>query len=121
MEDVALDRLAERAREVDRVDGLEDVGTGAARECALDHRLVGRRREDHDLDLGMLTLDLLERGEPVDAWHPQVEEDELRLHPPHEGKDLTAVVRLGDYLEIVGVVESTLDALTDELVVVCDQ
>lgn len=116
-----MSTLADRRRQVDRVDALDDVGAGPALEDVLDQLLVGRDREDDHLDLRIAPLDLVEADESVHLWHAQVEQDDVGLGPAHQRHHLASLSRLADDLEVVGGLERSADAVQDQAVVVGEQ
>ena len=116
--DGALDRLAERRGQVDRVDALDDEGARAALEHGLDHVLVGRDGEDDDLHLRVLLPDSAQAGKPVGPRHAQVEQDDVRIRTRDQRQHLRAGVALADDLEVRRLLKGALHTFYDQPVVV---
>src|SRR5262249_22333212 len=116
----SVDRLPQRIGESGRVDALHDVRIGTGAERGGDY-LVRLLRREHDNPYPReASPQELDAGEPVDARHQQVEENQIGLGLMDERKQLAARLGLPDDLELGFILECEADRLEHEGVVVGD-
>jgi hypothetical protein len=77
-----------------------------------------RRREDHDAGLVRQALELPQDREAVLAWHPDVENQDIRLQPHDLGSDLLAPKAAPDHLEVLLQTEELLQPVEDDRVII---
>ena len=119
--DGRLHGLAERRRQVERVDALDDVGRRARGERGAHVLVVIEGREDDHLDVRVTFADRFQARKPVDPRQAQVEQHEVGVRPVDERQHLAARLDFPDDLDVRSVAERPSYCFEHQPVVVGDE
>src|SRR5215207_6742177 len=121
MEDRPLERLAQRAHEVERVDRLDDVSSGARLQRGLNVVHVRADREEHHLGLAMLCLDRPDAVEAVVSPQLGIDEDYIRPRSRDHRLHFLGGACLSDDADVVARFEDDSDALERYQLIISEQ